>query len=247
MARNGMSAPFLLDPLNKTDFPNVNDALLEPDGLLAIGGDLSTERLLAAYRHGIFPWYSDGQPILWWSPNPRAVLFPVELKISRSLRKSIRRQNYIITADSAFDAVISECAVPRKDGLGTWITEEMNQAYIRLHQQGHAHSIEVWRDKRLIGGLYGVSVGQVFFGESMFSRESDASKLAFSFLVTQLKSWNYGLIDCQIYSEHLGTLGARVIPREDFVKLLEKYCVRNGKIGQWKFDISANDVLYNYE
>lgn len=242
-----MSAPYLLDPLNKTSFPDVSDALLEPDGLLAIGGDLSTERLLAAYARGIFPWYSDGQPILWWSPNPRAVLFPDELKISRSLKKSIRRQDYTITADTAFEDVIRECAVPRKDGLGTWITSEMNQAYIHLHQEGYAHSVEVWRNNRLVGGLYGISIGQVFFGESMFSRESDASKLAFCFLVTQLKNWDYKLIDCQVYSEHLGTLGARIIPREVFILLLAKHCVRNQKIGPWKFDISANDVLYIYE
>ncbi len=242
-----MSAPYLLDPLNKTSFPDVSDALLEPDGLLAIGGDLSTERLLAAYARGIFPWYSDGQPILWWSPNPRAVLFPDELKISRSLKKSIRRQDYTITADTAFVDVIRECAVPRKDGLGTWITSEMNQAYIHLHQEGYAHSVEVWRNNRLVGGLYGISIGQVFFGESMFSRESDASKLAFCFLVTQLKNWDYKLIDCQVYSEHLGTLGARIIPREVFILLLAKHCVRNQKIGPWKFDISANDILYIYE
>jgi len=242
-----MSAPYLLDPLNRTSFPDVSNALLEPDGLLAIGGDLSTERLLAAYTHGIFPWYSEGQPILWWSPDPRAVLFPDELKISRSLKKRIRRQDYIISADTAFDEVIRECAVPRKDGLGTWITTEMNQAYLRLHQEGYAHSVEVRRDNHLVGGLYGISIGQVFFGESMFSRESNASKLAFCFLITQLKIWNYKMIDCQVYSEHLGTLGAHLIPREDFILLLEKHCVRNQKTGPWEFDISANDVLYNYE
>lgn len=247
MTGTGRSAPFVLDLHNKTLFPDVSEALLEPDGLLAIGGDLSTERLLAAYSHGIFPWYSDGQPILWWSPNPRAVLFPEELKISRSLKKAIKRQDYLITADTVFDEVINQCATPRKDGLGTWITTEMNEAYNRLHKQGYAHSVEIWHETRLVGGLYGISIGKVFFGESMFSRETDASKLAFSYLVTQLNRWQFKLIDCQVYSKHLGSLGARVIPRKDFVRYLEKYCDQPGKNGQWQFDISANDVICTHE
>lgn len=243
MTRIGMSAPYWLDPNDKISFPDVSEALLEPDGLLAIGGDLSTERLLVAYRHGIFPWYSDGQPILWWSPNPRAVLFPSELIISRSLRKSLKREDYTVKVDTAFERVIQACAKPRKDGLGTWITDDMMRAYIRLYKQGHAHCVEVWRNNALVGGLYGIGMGKVFFGESMFSTQTDASKIAFAYLTRQIQRWNFALIDCQVYSDHIGSLGARVIPREDFIALLVKYCDLPSKTENWRFDIILKDVI----
>lgn len=247
MTRISMSAPYLLDLHNPTAFPDVAEALTEPDGLLAIGGDLSVERLLAAYRRGIFPWYSDDQPILWWSPNPRAVLFPDELKISRSLRKTIKQQKYTVRMDTAFAEVIAACAEPRKDGHGTWITREMTQAYIQLHKHGFAHSIEAWSDDQLVGGLYGVSIGHVFFGESMFTRRSDASKVAFAFLVTQLRQQDFGLIDCQVFSTHLATLGARVILRENFVNLLDQFCDQPVKNENWILRVTANDVISTYE
>ncbi len=243
MTRFGSSAPYWLDPEDKTTFPDVNEALLEPDGLLAIGGDLSVERLLAAYRHGIFPWYSDGQPILWWAPNPRAVLFLNEIKISRSLRKSLRRNDYIIKLDCNFKQVIKACSTPRSDGLGTWITDEMMHAYIDLHNNGYAHCVEVWRENELIGGLYGVASGHVYFGESMFSKQTDASKIALVFLTRQLQKWGYGLIDCQIYTEHLESLGARLIPRSDFTSLLDDLCGPPGNPGIWQFELCVDDVL----
>jgi leucyl/phenylalanyl-tRNA--protein transferase len=202
-------------------FPPVETALHEPNGLLAAGGDLSPERLLSAYRQGIFPWYSEGQPILWWSPDPRAVLFPERLHISRSLRKALRRSPYAITVDQDFAAVIQGCReVPRKQGPGTWIVSEMLQAYCRLHDRGHAHSIECWQGGRLVGGLYGVALGQVFFGESMFSLAPDASKIAFVHLA---RSGKYRLIDCQQPSEHLSRLGAECIPRREFTRLVSTY------------------------
>ena len=247
MTKSGQSAPFWLDPGVKTGFPDVSLALTEPDGLLAIGGDLSPERLLAGYRRGIFPWYSHGQPILWWSPNPRAIMRLPALKISRSLRKSLRRGDYQVRFDTAFDAVVRECARPRQDGLGTWITDEMRNAYLRLHRLGQAHSIEVWHDERLIGGLYGVSMGKIFFGESMFSRRSDASKIAFVYLVRQLAKWMYALIDCQVYSAHLGTLGAEKIPRERFISYLDIYCDKPGMSGYWQCDLTLDEVLGYHE
>ena len=191
-----MTAPYWLNPYDPTDFPDVSLALREPDGLLAVGGDLRIERLLAAYQRGIFPWYSGDQPILWWSPDPRSVLFPDKLHISRSLRKTLRKQLFTITFDTAFEEVIHACSEPRADGLGTWITDEMQQAYLRLHQSGYAHSVECWLNGKLVGGLYGVAMGKVFFGESMFSRVTDASKIAFVFLVRQLQRWQFEMIDC---------------------------------------------------
>ncbi len=247
MTRTSMSAPYLLDLHDPTAFPDVAEALLEPDGLLAIGGDLSVKRLLTAYRRGIFPWYSDGQPILWWSPDPRAVLFPDELKISRSLKKTIKKQKYTVQTDGAFADVIAACAEPRKNAQGTWITQEMAQAYIRLHEDGYAHSVEAWCDGQLVGGLYGVSLGQVFFGESMFTRQTDASKVVFAFLVTQLRQQGYGLIDCQVFSTHLATLGARLIARDDFVQLLNQFCDVPVKNNKWTLDVTANDVISAYE
>jgi len=188
-----------------------------------------------SYRHGIFPWYSDGQPILWWSPNPRAVIFPEQLKVARSLKKRIRQQRFEITLDHAFDEVIRACATARNDGLGTWITTAMQQAYCEMHRLGHAHSVEAWRDGKLVGGLYGIAIGQVFFGESMFSRESDASKVAFTHLVTQLKKWQFSLVDCQVSSNHMGRLGAEEIARSAFIDHIEDACNRQSKAPkQWE-------------
>jgi leucyl/phenylalanyl-tRNA--protein transferase len=217
-------------------FPPVE--LASPEGLLAIGGDLRTERLLAAYRHGIFPWYNPGQPILWWSPDPRAVLFPEKLRISRSLHKTLRRRRFSVTLDIAFRDVIMACAEPRRQspGGGTWITPEMIEAYVLLHERGFAHSVEVWRDGRLAGGLYGVSLGSAYFGESMFSRESDASKVGFVHLVKQLQRWGCGMIDCQLPTAHLFSLGAELIRRREFLSRLEKALADPDRTGRWHFD-----------
>lgn len=202
------------------EFPDIEDALPEPNGLLAVGGDLSPRRLLCAYRRGIFPWFSDGQPILWWSPDPRAILFPNELRVSRTLRKTLRKNSYSITENTAFPAIISACAAPRQGHNGTWITEEMWRAYTRLHKLGYARSIECWWESRLVGGLYGVELGSVFFGESMFSRMPDASKVALVHLCQQ----GYRLIDCQLPSAHLASLGATNVSRRTFASLLDKWC-----------------------
>jgi len=217
----------------ETPFPPVRSALKEPNGLLAAGGDLSPERLLDAYRRGIFPWYSEGDPILWWSPDPRMVLFPRELKISRSLGKTLRNRLYEARFDSAFEEVIKSCAAPRKGEAGTWISEAMIQAYLELHRLGHAHSVETWIDGDLAGGLYGVAVGRVFFGESMFSRVRDASKIALAALVAHLDSTGFGLIDCQMHTRHLETLVAREIPRARFSRLLEDLVHYSRVPGTW--------------
>lgn len=198
-------------------FPPAASALDEPDGLLCAGGDLSTARLIAAYRRGIFPWYSEGQPILWWSPDPRTVLIPAEFKVSRSLAKSLRNRGFETTVDRAFDAVMAGCADRRLRPEGTWISPDMQAAYRRLHELGHAHSIETWLEGRLVGGLYGVSLGRVVFGESMFSLERDASKVALKRLVDVALARRVELIDCQVASLHLESLGARAIPRSEFV------------------------------
>lgn len=188
-----------------------------------MGGDLSVERLLLAYRSGIFPWYSKGEPILWWSPDPRLVLYPSELKISKSLQKVIRRRTFQITVNKAFDAVIQGCAeIKRSYGEGTWITDEMKSAYCKLHRYGYAHSVEAWQDNELAGGLYGVALGHAFFGESMFSRLSNASKVAFVTFVEMLKELEFDLIDCQVRTDHLIRFGAREIPRKKFLEQLEK-------------------------
>ncbi len=200
-------------------FPDVDYAMIQPNGLLAVGGDLSPARLLHAYQRGIFPWFSDGQPILWWAPDPRAVLFPPELKISRSLRKTLRREIFQVSFDRAFRRVIEACAAPRGHQNDTWITGHMISAYCELHARGFAHSVECWQDGDLAGGLYGVAIGKVFFGESMFSRVSDASKVA---LATLCKS-GYELIDCQLPSDHLKRLGAIDIPRRQFMRLLRHW------------------------
>lgn len=201
-------------------FPDVDVALEEPNGLLALGGDLSAPRLLYAYAHGIFPWYGEDQPILWWSPDPRMVLLPAELKVSRSLRRRLRRGDYRVTTNRAFRRVVEECAAPRATQTGTWIVPEMVEAYCRLHELGHAHSVESWHDGTLAGGLYGVAIGSVFFGESMFSREPDASKVA----LAHLCELGFALIDCQLPSEHLARLGARTVPRSDFCARVRELC-----------------------
>jgi leucyl/phenylalanyl-tRNA--protein transferase len=236
MAQNQETAPYWIDPDSpEIYFPDVELALLEPDGLLAVGGDLSSERLLYAYRNGIFPWYGPDQPILWWSPDPRLVLFPEELRISRSLARTLRKKRFSITLDTAFEQVINECAAPRPGQAGTWITAEMQAAYTRMHELGHAHSVECWYEGELVGGLYGLALGRVFFGESMFTRIADASKVGFVSLVRQLQHWGFRLIDCQVYTEHLESLGATSIPRRDFVSLL-KQASWQADIGRWELD-----------
>ncbi len=224
----------LLDPGNPdAPFPNVALAEKEPNGLLALGGDLSPERLTNAYRHGVFPWYSDGQPILWWSPDPRTVLFPAQLKISRSLQKNLRNKPFTVSFDRHFEHVLQYCASPRDTAEGTWITTEMEAAYIQLHRAQIAHSVEVWHQDTLVGGLYGVAIGQVFFGESMFSRMSDASKVGLVHLVSHLMRWGYQLIDCQVYSRHLSSLGAQEIKRQQFIHYLKQWCSQPGRDGSW--------------
>jgi len=204
-------------------FPPPEQALEEPSGLLAAGGDLSPERLLAAYRRGIFPWYSPGQPVLWWSPDPRAVLFPEEFHLSRSLAKTLRRGSFTASLDEDFEGVVGGCAAPRASSAGTWITHEMRAAYLQLHRLGHAHSIEIRHDGVLAGGLYGVRLGGVFFGESMFSRARDASKAALAHLVALCRRNALAVIDCQLPSHHLASLGARTIPRGQFQGLLAEH------------------------
>jgi leucyl/phenylalanyl-tRNA---protein transferase len=216
-------------------FPPLSRALAEPNGLLAAGGDLSAERLIDAYRHGIFPWYSDDQPLLWWSPDPRMVLYPAELKISRSLGKRLRKRDYEVRVDSAFESVMRACAAPRETQSGTWITRDMVRAYSELHRRGLAHSVETWIDGELAGGLYGVALGRMFYGESMFTRATDASKIALAHLARQLQRWHFGLIDCQMQTAHLASLGAREIARADFVREL-KLLVQLEPPPSWRFD-----------
>jgi leucyl/phenylalanyl-tRNA--protein transferase len=206
-------------------FPPLDQVLDEPEGLLAAGGDLSVPRLLAAYRRGIFPWYSAGQPVLWWSPNPREVLFPAEFRCSRSLSKTLRNRGFVVTFDGDFAAVVDACAARREHSPGTWITPEMRAAYGALHVQGHAHSVEVRLDGALVGGLYGVLMGRVFFGESMFSRERDASKVALARLAERAVVAGAQLIDCQLPTPHLRTLGSRPMPRLEFSALVAQYTV----------------------
>jgi len=213
-----------LSPQDAPDcFPPAEQALDDPAGLLAAGGDLSPARLLAAYQRGIFPWYSPGQPVLWWSPDPRAVLFPDEFHCARSLGKTLRNGGFTLSIDMQFAEVIDNCAAPRQRSHGTWITREMRHAYLHLHRLRYAHSIEAWRNGKLVGGLYGVRLGGVFFGESMFSRERDASKVALAYLVSAARSNAIALIDCQLASRHLESLGSRSIPRREFQALLREY------------------------
>jgi leucyl/phenylalanyl-tRNA--protein transferase len=215
--------------------------LSEENGLLAVGGDLSTSRLLRAYSMGIFPWYSDDSPILWWSPDPRLVLLPRELKISRSLRQTIKKGIFEVTMDRDFEAVINKCSlVDRGSDRGTWITEEMREAYIRLHSACYAHSVESWFEGELAGGLYGVALGSAFFGESMFTLKKDASKVAFVTLVQQLLKWEFTLIDCQVTTEHLLNFGAKEIPRSEFLKMLSSALTAPEKKGTWNFSNKKN-------
>jgi leucyl/phenylalanyl-tRNA--protein transferase len=214
-------------------FPPVDRALREPDGLLAAGGDLSPARLLAAYRRGIFPWYSYGQPILWWCPDPRAVLVPQEFKTSRSLAKSIRNKGMRTQIDTAFDAVIAACGSEELRPQGTWLSPEMQAAYSRLHRLGYAHSVETWMGDRLVGGLYGVAIGRIFFGESMFSIERDASKIALRRLCDFLAECGFVLIDCQMATPHLMSLGAKLMPRSEFVALLEDHAPLDPATQRW--------------
>jgi len=215
-------------PIN--DFPNVETALLEPNGLLAAGGDLSSERLLEAYRKGIFPWYGEGQPILWWSPDPRMVLVPSEVHVSRKMRSFIRKSKdvYELRFNTAFEQVVKSCAAPRSYSDDTWITDEMFNAYCELHTQGHAHCLEVWNvsgeSEKLIAGIYGIAIGKLFFGESMFSLETNTSKLAFIALAKHLNHWGYELLDGQVESEHLRSLGCGLISREQFSVILGSAC-----------------------
>lgn len=225
-------AVFLLD--ERLVFPPAE--LAEPGGLLAVGGDLRPERLELAYRKGIFPWYSEAQPILWHSPDPRFVLYPERLKVSRSLRSLLRRGRFRVSFDSAFERVVEGCAViPRPGQAGTWIVEEMKEAYLALHRRGLAHSVEVWDGAELVGGLYGVAIGAVFFGESMFSRVSNSSKVGFATLVPWLLERGVRLIDCQVYTRHLESLGAEQLARRGFLALLDELVrVPTGLVGSWR-------------
>ncbi len=232
-----------LDP--DAPFPPLSRALREPNGLLAAGADLAPARLLAAYRQGIFPWYGTGEPILWWSPDPRMVLFPSEMRISRSLRKALRRRDHEVRLDTAFAHVVRECARPRHPGGGTWITPEMRRAYLRMHELGYAHSVETWVGDELAGGLYGVALGRIFFGESMFARRTDASKIAFAHLVAHLDRLEFTMIDCQMTTAHLASLGAREIPRAEFIGGLRRWAGADAAplalAGKWRAD-AARDL-----
>lgn len=221
------------------DFPDPETACEEPDGLLAAGGDLSPQRLITAYALGIFPWYSDGQPILWWSPNPRCVIRPKDVHISRSLKKHIRREPVRLSFNENFEEVIYQCARYGSEE-GSWITDEMREAYCQLHEQKLAHSVEVWQGESLVGGLYGIAIGRCFFGESMFSHATNASKVAFAALCRQLWRWQYELIDCQIENPHLRSLGATTIPRTEFLSILEQNRQHSCLEHPWRFD---EDIL----
>lgn len=223
-------------------FPPVDTALRDPNGLLAAGGDLSSERLLDAYARGVFPWSSEDEPLLWWSPDPRMVLWLRELHVSRSLRRRLRMGGYRVTLDTAFADVMAGCAAPRADHDGTWITPSMMEAYGRLAALGHAHSVEVWAEGALAGGLYGVALGRMFFGESMFSRRPDASKVALAALAQQLERWRFELVDCQMSTAHLASLGAREIPRAEFLRHVERLVRRPGVPAPWVLDAGLPDA-----
>lgn len=232
--------PWLAGDDETTPLPHPNTALAEPNGLLAIGASLSPKRLESAYRAGIFPWFSTDEPILWWSPNPRAVLFPTRFKASRRLQRTLRQHPYAITLDTAFDAVMQACAAPRADQPGTWITADMQAAFNRLHALGIAHSIEVWEDAELIGGLYGVALGGAFFGESMFSRKPNASKIAMAWLCGQLAAWDFLFLDCQMPTPHLLSLGAKCLPRAEFLAWLGRSQRQPDRLGHWQLSITAS-------
>lgn len=245
-----MTAPYWLRP-DSVEFPPADLAAEDPPGLLAVGGDLSAERLLAAYSSGIFPWFGDDSPILWWSPDPRMVLKPADVHVSQSMRKLIRQQRFsnsplIVTMDNDFAGVMHHCGAVRKHNEGTWITDSMQTAYLRLHQLGHAHSLEITKNGILLGGLYGVSLGRMFFGESMFSLAPNASKLAFIALCRQLHFWDYRLIDCQLPTEHLTSLGAQEMSRQEFLAELESGKIESPQPAaisrKWVFDDAVLDV-----
>ena len=225
-----------------TGLPPVELALEEPNGLLAQGGDLSVETLLDAYQHGVFPWYSDDQPLLWWSPDPRAVLRPNEIHISRSMRRFLRHCSWEISFDRDFTAVIDACAAPRDGHPGTWITPEMKAAYGALHARGHAHSVECWNGNHLVGGAYGVAIGQVFFAESMFSCETNGSKAALVALCERLSAWGYQLLDCQIPNSHLESLGVQMLSRADFRALLATACHQAATQDAWENRAGSKSV-----
>jgi leucyl/phenylalanyl-tRNA--protein transferase len=222
-------------------FPPATKALKRPNGLLAAGGDLSVPTLVDAYAHGIFPWYSQGDPILWWSPDPRMALPSAELHVSRSLRRRLLRRDVRVTFDEAFPEVLSACAAPRGEEAGTWLLPDMQAAYLALRDEGLAHSVEVWMDGELIGGLYGVAVGRMFFGESMFSRRTDGSKLALAYLAAQCTTWGLPVIDCQMETEHLRSMGARLVPRTVFLSWVADLCRRDGPPA-WRFDADLDPV-----
>lgn len=215
-------------------FPPVEEALDDPNGLLAAGGDLSTERLLLAYRSGIFPWYEEGQPLLWWSPEPRCVLYPESFRMTRSLRKRLRQNRFDIRVSTAFAEVVEACSAPRDGQAGTWITSDMMRAYVRLHSLGFAQSVEAWRDGRLVGGLYGVTLGRMFFGESMFHTETDASKIAAAYLCRIMLRHRGPFIDCQVENDHLLSLGAETMPRAEFVAHLDRHCQESAGRIDWE-------------
>jgi len=217
-------------------FPPASEAFDEPNGLLCAGGQLEPEVLLSAYSQGIFPWFDDDQPILWWSPNPRMIIEIDSFKALRSVRKLIRRGEFSFSLDTAFEQVIEGCAAPRRDDNGTWITHEMRHAYLRLHHLGFAHSVEVWQESELVGGLYGVAIGSQFFGESMFSKASNASKAALTILVEQLSRWGFALIDCQVANPHLESLGAIEIQRSDFLARIAVTCSTGRQQTHWNLD-----------
>lgn len=219
-------------------FPPLGGALRSPNGLLAAGGDLSASRLLQAYQHGIFPWFNPGEPILWWSPDPRMVLVPGEFKISRSFARVLRNAAYEVRCDTAFEQTMRGCAAPRRGphgGSGTWIHEDMIAAYGALHEMGYAHSMETWMNGKLVGGLYGIAIGRMFYGESMFSQANNASKIALAYLARQLERWQFGLIDCQMNTAHLASLGAREIPRSEFIARLREL-INCEPVQHWQFD-----------
>ncbi len=230
-----MNSPIYIPPFDTSMvFPSVALASKDPNGLLAVGGDLSPERLISAYRQGIFPWFSEDQPILWWSPDPRMILSPSKITFSRSLKKTLRQKKFRFSFDIAFSRVIHACAQPRPSQPNTWITTEMKQAYAQLHQRGVAHSFETWQDDQLVGGLYGIAIGKVFFGESMFSLVTDASKVAFAHSVACLQGWGYGLIDCQIESHHLANFGAENISRQEFSHQLKDLTTQSVLPSAWQ-------------
>lgn len=250
MTDTPINVPFWLEP-KPVMFPPTNLALTEPNGLLAVGGDLTPEWLLQAYSNGIFPWFNPGEPILWWTPNPRSVLFIDSLKIKRSLRKTIQKlewdESLTVTLDQNFTDVMQACAtVPREGQDGTWISPEMLAAYQSLHQSGHAHSVEVWQDGQLVGGLYGIAIGKMFFGESMFSKVSDSSKIALVALAMQLKAWGFKLIDTQVETPHLNSLGACTISRVEFEELIQQQINQPFKPQKWQFSIDWVDAVYGH-